>query len=173
MHNLGAVIHVPLSLVFFTFPTVIQTMGVHMTAERIISVKLPSGQLEELSLSDSSVSVTSSNGLVIYRPRYQDLHHSPDLGALFFNIKGIFPCINSTSYNPTCGILTYEEDGFFQGRSFIQAADGGNDFRIFSSTENIKTYGFGIQGCAEFNTTCFPTYASFTVFCLLPREQCG
>ena len=144
----------------------------YISSSRVLEVNLPSGQREQLSLSDSSLSVTSSNNLVAYRPRYRDFHNS-NLGALFFNIDGIFPCIASVTYFPTCGILTLEEDGFFQGRSFLQAGDGGNSFRIFHTTEYIKTFAFAVEGCAELNNDCFRIHAAVSIFCLLPRQHCG
>ena len=150
---------------------VIRLMKLGISENRRVTLHLP-GRGVHLSLSNPSLSVNSPNNLLAYRPRFRDAHRSY-LGALFLNIDGIFPCINSTSYNPTCGILTGEEDGFFRGRSFVQAADNGNSLRIFSSTENIKTYGFVIQDCAEFTTSCFPKNIMITIFCLLPRAQCG
>ena len=164
--------YISYSLLFFFTPTVIQKLVVSRQPGNIVRVRLPSGQREELLLSDTSVSATSPNNLLIYHPRFGAVHGS-NLAALFFNMEAIFPCIESANYSPTCGILTYEEDGFFQGRSFIQAADDGNSFRIFSSTENIRTYGIAVQTCEEFNLACLPEHTAFTVVCLLPREQCG
>ena len=143
-----------------------------MSTNRDLIVDLPSGQRVSIAISDASRAVTSTNNLVAYRPRFVDYHRS-GLGALFLNMEGIFPCLRSTSGNLMCGMLTAEEDGFFQGRSFIQAADSGNTFRVFSSTSNIKTYGFALEGCAEFTSACFREYAAVAVFCFLPRPQCG
>lgn len=119
--------------------------------------------------------MTSSNNLVAYRPRFVDYHRSY-LGAVFLNMEGmgIFPCLRSSaSGTPKCGLLTSEEDGFFQGRSFIQAADTGNTFHVFSSTSEIKTYGFALEGCPELTSSCFREYAKIAIFCLLPRPQCA
>ena len=151
---------------------VVRVIKVDLSDSRVLNVYLPSGQREQLSLSNSSLSVTSSNNLVAYRPRYRDLHSS-NLAALFFNLDGIFPCIASVTYLPTCGILTREEDGFFQGRSFLQAGDIGNNFRIFHTTEYIKTFAFAVEGCAELNNNCFRIQAAVSIFCLLPRQHCG
>ena len=159
------------SLIFtflITFPVVIKKMVVHRPPQHVIHVYLPNGQLEELSLSNISVAVTSPNNILAYRPRFK-----VNLAALFFNMDAIFPCIESAHYNPTCGILTHEEDVFVRGHSYLQAADSGNTLRIFSSTEYIRTYGFAIEGCAEFSPSCFHVHIAFTLFCLLPREQCG
>ena len=154
------------------YAVVVRVIKVGLSVSRVLNVYLPSGQHEQLSLSNSSLSVTSSNNLVAYRPRYQDGHNS-NLGALFFNLDGIFPCIASVTYMPTCEMSTLEEDGFFQGRSFLQAGDAGNNFRIFHTTKYIKTYAFAVEGCAELNSGCFHTYAEVSVFCLLPRQHCG
>ena len=147
-------------------------MTVGVFPNRILGVSLPSGQRVDISISNSSQAVTSSNNLVAYRPRFSD-HHRSGLGAMFFNVRGIFPCVGLRPYFPPCGILTSEEDGFNDGRSFIQAADYGNSFRVFSSTENIPTYGFALEGCAEFTASCWPEYFQITIFCLLPRHLCG
>ena len=155
----------------FFFPIVLRTVNVYVHLNR--SVIISSGQIRtSISLANDSLSVTSANNLVAYRPEFIDSHGS-DLGALFLNIEGIFPCTKSASYLPTCGILTREEDGFFQGRPFIQAADSGNHFRVFNSTAPIKTYGLAIQGCPEINSSCLPSEAAIAIFCLLPRQQCG
>ena len=152
---------------------VIRTMGVDVDADRVLSVSQPfGGQGGSISLSDPSRAVTSSNNLVAYRPRFND-HHRSGFGAMFLNLPGIFPCIQSQRHIPPCGVLTGEEDGFNNGRSFLQAADGGNNFRIFSSTENIPTFGLALEGCAEFTAACWPTNAHYTIFCLLPRSLCG
>ena len=121
-----------------------------------------------LSLSDPSQPATSSNNLLAYRPRFSGLHES-GLGALFLNIQAIFPCTNRV----TCGRVTYEEDGFNRGRPFLEAGDGGNNFRVFSSTQDIKTYGIAVEGCPELNQQCWPSYYQTEIFCLLPRERCG
>ena len=151
---------------------VIRTTTVYVSSDRELIVGLPSGQQFGVSISDPSQAVTSSNNLVAYRPRYNDYHRS-GLGAMFLNIPGIFPCMLSQSFHPLCGLLTAEEDGFNGGRSFIQASDVGNNFRIFNSTTDIPTYGLALEGCAEFTAACWPTYAGVGIFCLLPRHLCG
>lgn len=154
-----------------SFLAVIRTLTLHRSSDvlRLWS----SGQLLGfISLSNPSQAVTSTSNMLAYRPRFRDSHNS-GLGVVFVNIHGIFPCVRATSYSASCGILTHGEDGFFQGRSFIQAADGGNDMRVFSSTQNIETYGVAIEGCPEITSTCWRQSASITVFCLLPRQHCG
>ena len=147
----------------------LRTLIVSILQNRIVEIVSSGKIIGRMSLADPSQSVTSADNLAAYRPRYHEYHRS-NLGVLFLNIEGIFPCLSS---QVICGKLTFEEDGFFQGRAFIDAADGGNNFRIFSSTMEIKTYGLALQDCPEINSTCWRTHASITIFCLLPREQCG
>ena len=143
-----------------------------MRPNRVLAFNLPSEQEIRITLSDTSQAYTSSNNRMAYRPRYADNHNS-GVGVLFLNMEEIFPCLKSASRNLMCGRITNEEDGFFRGKSFLQAADSGNNFRIFSSTDNIYTYGLAVEGCAEFTSECFPDYAEVTVFCLLPRQLCA
>ena len=132
-----------------------------------------SSQLAQISLSDSSLAATSSNNLLAYRPSYND-YHSSNLAGIFINLEGVFPCLAPlTNYNPICRVFTEEEDGFRNGKALIDTADIGNDFRIFSASSNILTYGLAIQGCPVFNTTCFPNYHSFSIVCYLPRASCS
>ena len=129
--------------------------------------------LASITISDSSQSVTSANNLLGYRPRFAD-SHSSNLAAVFINLEGVFPCIQQfTNFIANCHIQTSEEDGFRSGRAFIDAADAGNSFRIFSSTTNIWTYGIAIQNCPEFTTSCLPTHTAFSVACYLPRSGCS
>ena len=130
-------------------------------------------QLAQISISDSSQVATSLNNVIAYRPRFSDYHNS-NLAGVFINLEGVFPCLEQvTNYNPICRVFTNEEDGFRNGKALINTADSGNDFRIFSSSSHIPTYGLAIQGCPEFNTTCFPNYHAFSVVCYLPRASCS
>lgn len=114
---------------------------------------------------------TSTNNLLAYRPNYQDSHTS-GLAALFVNIEGVFPCIAGTpEHYPVCEVFTYDEDGFRNGRALIEAADCGNNLRIFSGT--AATFGFGFSGCSTMNTDCFAHYTEYAIVCLLPRSRCG
>ena len=140
-----------------------------MDQGRVLSVDLPSGQRVSIILSNASEAVTSSDNLLAYRPCFAD-HHGSGLAAVFLNLKVIFPCM---SVIPQCGVLTHEDDGFFGGRSFIQAADIGNHFRIFSSSADIMTYGLALQDCPEFTPQCIPDLVSVSVLCLLPRSECA
>ena len=132
-----------------------------------------STRLADITISSSSQPVTSSNNLLAYRPRFDDTHDS-NLAGIFINLEGVFPCLESlSSYYPICRVFTQEEDGFRNGRAMIDAGDIGNNFRVFSSSSNILTYGIAIQECPEFTTSCFPAYHSLSVACYLPRGLCS
>ena len=132
--------------------------------------------LDEVDISNPSLSATGANNIVSYQPNYQDTtnlgHGGTNTTAVFFiNMKEVFPCIKSLilyRYEPVCKIFTNEEDGFRSFRSIIEAADSGNYFRIFNTTSDIPTYGFGIQGCAEFTMECLPTHHKFVIVCYSP-----
>ena len=129
--------------------------------------------LADIDLSNSAVDVTSLNNLFAYRPRFNDDHDS-NLAAIFINMEGVFPCIQSLSgYDPICSTHTEEDDGFRGGKALIDTADAGNQLRVFSSSSSIITYGIAIQDCPEFTTACYPSHLSFTVVCYLPREACS
>ena len=140
-----------------------------------VTTLLPGGSLDEVNISDSSQSATGANNFVSYQPRYEDttdLGHggSNTMAAFFINMREVFPCTKSLTYryHPVCKIFTNEEDGFRSYRSIIEAADSGNHFRIFSTTSDIPTYGFGIQGCAEFTMDCLPTHHLIVIVCYVP-----
>ena len=132
-------------------------------------------QFANISLSDSSQAATSSNNLLAYRPRFTD-DHSSNLAGVFINLEGVFPCLEqvttSQKYHQICHVFTNEEDGFRSGKALIDAADTGNSFHIFNSFSAILTYGLAIQGCPEFNRTCFPSWQAISVVCYLPRASC-
>ena len=129
--------------------------------------------LANVSISNPSEAVTSSNNLLAYRPRFSDIHNS-NLAAIFINVEGVFPCIQSLSgYLPICSTYTEEDDGFRGGKALLSSADIGNQFRIFSSSDDILSYGVAIQDCPEFTNECFPSYHSFTIICYLPRAACS
>ena len=130
--------------------------------------------LAAVSLSNPSLNSTSSNNLLAYRPRFNGDLHSSNLAGVFINLEGVFPCLQSLhSYYPVCQVFSNEEDGFRSGKALIGAGDFGNNFRIFSSTSNILTYGVAIQDCPEFIPTCFPIFHSFSIACYLPRAVCS
>lgn len=164
------------------FPfAVLQTIGVTITPSRNLTIRLLTPQHElfliaSFSIDDPSLPVTSSNNLLAYRPDFQDRHDSGglQLGVIFLNLNGIFPCVPSGVHIP-CGLVTMEEDGFFGGRYFVQAADSGNHIQIFGFTEPdfVFTYGLAVQGCSQLTADCWPSYADKGVTCQLPRQYCG
>ena len=125
----------------------------------------------DFTIANTDNAATSSDNVVAYRPNYNDAHRS-NLGILFINLQALYPCLNGGNIHPACGILTSEEDGFLRGRSIIQAADIGNNFRIFSSTANFETFGFGFSGCTTFVGTCVSGF-ELNLVCLLPRNRCA
>lgn len=127
----------------------------------------PSTIVETINIGTGGGAVTGK--VLAYRPKYNDYHKSY-LAGLFVNLEKLFPCIASSSYAPVCSRFTYEEDGFFKGKSILQASDGGNNFKVFGNS--IATYGMAISGCPVINGKdgCLPTYAETTITCLLPRS---
>ena len=169
-------------LILVAVVAVLQLLHIQMTVNRHLRLltkndtTLQTSEATELatvSLSNPSQAVTSSNNLLAYRPQFADDHNS-NLAGVFINMEGVFPCLQSLSnYHPICQVFSEEEDGFRGGRALIGAGDIGNNFRVFSSTSRISTYGVAIQECPEFNTTCFPLYHEFAVACYLPRTTCS
>lgn len=127
--------------------------------------------LGEISLQYPFRSSTSSNNILAYRPRYSD-YHSSGLAAIFVNIKKVFTCLAllDTSFSPSCTIITHEDNGFRNGRPYIELGDSGDDVRVFGS--NTPTYGFALHDCPEVNTPCVTPQLNVTVMCFLPRSVC-
>ena len=149
-----------------------QLLELHWTNHTTLQIG-DATQLAAITISSSSLSVTSPNNLLAYRPRFDD-HHDSNLAGIFINLEGVFPCLESLSnYYPICCVFSEEEDGFRNGRALIDAGDIGNDFRVFNPNSNILTYGIAIQECPELTTSCFPTYHSLSVTCYLPRGVCS
>ena len=121
--------------------------------------------LAQLSLSNPNIPITVNP--LAYRPSFSGNHNSR-LGTLFVNIESVFPCVANIDYNAICRVYTEEDDGFRGGRAVLDSGDDGNTFRIFGT--NIETYGFAFQNCQTLNTTCFPSYHSFTIVCHLPAN---
>ena len=132
------------------------------------------GQLfDEVDITNSSLAATGSNNTIAYRPRYEDVDGGQTTAAFFINMREVFPCLGTFGYHPVCKIFTHEEDGFRGYRPIIEAADIGNNFRIFSSSSNIPTYGFAIQGCPEITANCFYGNQSHMIVCYLPKTVCS
>ena len=122
-----------------------------------------STMIANISIANPSVSTTSSNNLLAYRPQFKDVHNS-NLAGIFLNAKEL------TCGSTMCKIISDDEDGFNKGKAIIKAGDDGNAFKVFSSTENVPTYGFAIQKCPEMNTNCLPHWYSFHIVCYVPRD---
>ena len=130
--------------------------------------------IDNMVISPSDVPINGTNNLFAYRPSFRDLHGST-LGALFFNMLGIFPCLReahmTSAVHLPCFLTTAEEDGFNNGRSLLQASDVGNGFIIFGS--QTLTYGLAIQNCTELNEDCLPRSFQIQIACFLPRQYCA
>ena len=120
-------------------------------------------KIAEVSIANPSSSTTSSNNLLAYRPQFNDAHGS-NLAAIFLNAKEL------TCGSTQCMIVGAEEDGFNKGQVLIGAGDVGNNFRVFSSTKDIPTYGVAIKGCSEFNQSCLPGSFEIAIACYVPCD---
>lgn len=122
-----------------------------------------STMIANISIANPSVSTTSSNNLLAYRPQFKDVHNS-NLAGIFLNAKEL------TCGSTMCKIISEEEDGFNKGKAIIGAGDSGNNFKVFNSTEHISTYGFAIAGCPVMNRDCLPTWYSFNIVCYVSHD---
>ena len=122
--------------------------------------------LNTITIGNGQTPTTST--ILAYRPRYNGYHHTRR-GAVFLNLESLFPCAGKTDLVPVCRRFTQEEDGFLRGKSIIDAADEGNNMKIFGT--NIKTYGFVFQGCSYLNgnNACLPTFFQTVITCYVPR----
>ena len=147
--------------------TDVRSYQISVDKSRNVRLFVEGEQKDSISLSDPSVSQTST--LLAYRPKYHDLHDS-NLAGLFVKIQEVFTCTSTiTDYEPVCDIFTREEDGFRKGNAFIQAADNGNNIGVFGGA---SVWGVAVQNCPEFTNNCFPNYLQFEVVCMLPRCEC-
>ena len=130
-----------------------------------------SAAIDTLSISNAAASASST--LLAYRPNYRDVHGS-NLGALFFNIAGIWPCLQPVvgTYIPMCHLLSAEEDGFRDGKVIIPTGDRGTALRIFSSTQALPTFGIAVQDCPQLTSACLHNGVDIVISCQLPRQHC-
>ena len=128
--------------------------------------------------SNPSSSYTAPNNVLAYRPNFAN----SNTAILFINLEAIFPCYRTGEIAPACQLFTYQDRELSQGKPYIQISDIGNNFHIFSNSQNIATYGFGFMGCPKLfrGTGCQAIsggiVASLTMVCLLPRalvNECG
>ena len=161
------------------FSLVLQTLTITRNRFNILQLKhfnssvgINGDTIAEISVADPSEPSTSTNNTLAYRPNSTEFHQS-GLAGVFLNFEEIFPC--ASGQFPICRTFTYEEDGFKNRKAIIEAGDSGNHFRTFSSTRDIKTYGFAFQGCSQLNglNGCMPEYFEMAITCQLPRESCG
>ena len=126
-----------------------------------------------LTIPNTSNSYTSDDNILAYRPNYSS-NSGGNTAIIFINLEAAIPCYQVNRIGPACNLFTLEEESFQFGKAFIQAGDIGNHFRIFSNTQNIATYGFGVSGCSTFDQACVSNF-EVTLVCLLPpaRNQCS
>ena len=165
--------NINLIIIEFLLIVVIQLLYLWTDGSRVLKIKKMNGGtlrqenklLQSINMGNGRASKTGR--YIAYRPRFSGHHHSR-LGAIFVNLNRLFPCARSTQV--LCRRFTIEEDGFLKGRSVIEAADFGNNFRAFGN--NVDTYGIAFQGCPYLNGVngCLPSWFHTTIACLLPRS---
>ena len=162
------------------FPLVLRTLTITRTDSNILRLRHFNSStgtmgeiITELSITNPSQPSTSTDNTLAYRPNFADYHQS-GLAGVFLNLENLFPCASMDDKYPLCSTFTFEEDGFRDGKAIIETEDIGNNLRVFSSTENIKTYGFAFQGCCQLNGLdgCMPIYFDMAITCQLARSAC-
>ena len=123
--------------------------------------------LDTINLGNGTIDRTSK--MLAYRKTFNG-YHNTGLGTIFFNLEALFPCAGSATPLPICRLLPLEDDGFLQGRTILEAADSGNNFRIFGN--RVNTYGFAIKGCSLLNgiNGCLPLWFNRALACYLPQK---
>ena len=129
--------------------------------------------ISTLTIQNTSNAYTSGNNILVYRPNYSS-NSGGNTAIIFINLEAAIPCYQANQIGAACNLYTLEEESFQYGKAFVQASDIGNNFRIFSSSQSIATYGFGVSGCSTFNQACVSGF-ELTLVCLLPPalNQCG
>lgn len=142
--------------------------GRHLRIQRVSeeTLKLQGKLLNKIYIGKGTRSRTST--FLAYRPRYVSFHRGSKLGAIFVNLNRLYPC---SKVQPLCRSLTFEEDGFLRGKAIIEAADSGNNMKIFSTKTRTRTYGQVFQGCSTLtgNGGCLPKWHEQVIACHLPR----
>ena len=169
--------HLQILCIYYILIIIVKMLYISVLPTRTVELRHFSGStfstgslIDSISVSNPAIAVTSTR--LAYRPTFNDFHGS-GLAGIFVNVEAIFPCIADFVFGPVCRIFTNEENGFNQGRPFIESGDIGNNFQIFSTSSNIATYGFAIQGCTQMDPTCLQCFSQLIIKCLLPREQCS
>ena len=129
--------------------------------------------ISTLTIPITSNEYTSSNNVLAYRPNHSS-HSSGNTAIVFVNLEAAIPCYQANPIDSACHLFTLNKDGFQYGKPFIQVADTGSTFRIFSQEHKITMYGFGVMGCTTFDPACMSEF-ELSLVCLLPPalEQCG
>ena len=114
--------------------------------------------------------IPSTSSILAYRPKYKGNHKSK-LGAVFINLMELFPCVKK-GIVPACRRFTADEDGFYKGKTIAEAADFGDNVKIFDDSKNILMYGFAFEACKYLHGLkgCFPSNFQTVVACFLPRS---
>ena len=135
------------------------------------STQVVQDYISSLEIPNVSDSYTSDD--LAYRPNHSS-HAGGNTAILFINLESVIPCYRHNQTPLACQLFTFGEGSFQFGQPFIQASDIGNHFYIFSSSQNIATYGFGVTGCSTFDRACVSDF-EVALVCLLPpaRERCG
>ena len=154
----------------------IRTFGLGMGGSRTLHLIGPDGQTSSVSLQDPSQDQTTDDNKLAYRAAYTGDLHQSGLGSIFVNVREVFSCYKESSASgeraPICTIFTHEDDGFRNGKPWLQLGEIGNDVRVFSASENIPTYGLAVQGCPQLNEECLPTKMEIKVVCFLDPIIC-
>ena len=127
-----------------------------------------------LTIQNISNAYTSDDNILAYRPNYSS-HSGGNTAIIFINLEAAIPCYQANQLTgQVCHLYTFEEENFQFGKAFVQAGDVGNNFPIFSNTQNLATYGFGVSGCSTFDQACVSNF-EVTLVCLLPPSlnQCS
>ena len=162
-------------MIVHLFFTAVQMLYLSLPKSRILSIQKVNGSdltlrpiLDKIKIGNGQTARTST--MLAYRPNYNGHDHTR-LGAVFLNLVKLFPCAR-TGIVPVCRRFTQDEDGFYKGKTIAEAADIGNNMRIFSTTKYINTYGFVFEACPYLNgvNSCLSTYFETVVTCFLPRS---
>ena len=126
--------------------------------------KVVGDALDEIHIGNGQADQTSD--LLAYRKQFSDYHGS-GLGAVFFNLQKLFPCV--TSNIPMCHLYPNDDEGFRKGKALIEVSDW-NNIHVFGSS--VKTYGFTFTDCPVLDGAngCLSTYFDRVLVCYLPRS---
>ena len=135
------------------------------------NLRIKDDDISYLETSDPSQPYTTPDNVLAYRPNFAN----SSTAILFINLEAIFPCYRADEIAPACQIFTFDKVSFHYGKPYIQVSDTGNNFHIFSNSQNIATYGFGIMDCPTMDLNCGAVKAQLLLVCLLSPalNECG